>query len=100
LLILSSPKKITSTILSLDELVEDEAASNDILVEDSFNKTRVAEIREALHPDEWYLLKAIYIDGKTFAELSTELGIEYDTCRKRVHRAKKVARGLYGEENL
>lgn len=39
--------------------------------------------------EEFRLVKAIALDGKSYLELAEERGISVKTCRKRVERAKK-----------
>lgn len=47
---------------------------------------------DVAHMEEFRLVKAVAIDGKSYLELSEELGISVATCRKRVERAKKYLR--------
>jgi DNA-directed RNA polymerase specialized sigma24 family protein len=51
-----------------------------------------------MSPDEWRLLCAVYLEGKTYAEIAGELGIEYDACRKRVRKARDKAAKLFKDE--
>jgi RNA polymerase sigma-70 factor (ECF subfamily) len=48
--------------------------------------------------NEWHLLKRAYIEGYTIAEIAEELGIEYDACAKRLHKARDKAKKLFREE--
>jgi RNA polymerase sigma-70 factor (ECF subfamily) len=45
------------------------------------------EIRNMFTPDEWLLIKAVYIDGYSAVELSRMLGIGYEACKKRIQKA-------------
>jgi RNA polymerase sigma factor (sigma-70 family) len=46
-------------------------------------------LKNFLSEDEWELLNLIYCNGYSIQEASNQLGIEYETCRKRVYRARK-----------
>lgn len=45
-------------------------------------------LRELLTDEEWQLLTMIYIDGWPITEATQNLGIEYEACRKRLHRIR------------
>jgi len=47
-----------------------------------------------LEQDEWILLKKVYYEGYSIHELSEQLGIEYETCKKRIQRIKSKAKTL------
>lgn len=51
-----------------------------------------AEYADVASTDEFKLLKAITIDGKSQLELATELGISLSACKKRIQRAKAFLR--------
>ncbi len=42
------------------------------------------------HTEEFYLVKSIAVDGRSYLEMSQELGISMDACRKRFERARKI----------
>jgi len=42
--------------------------------------------------EEFQLVKAMVLDGKSYQELSQELGISVAACRKRMQRAKEILR--------
>ena len=44
---------------------------------------------DLVNTEEYRLVKAIYLDGVSYPELSEELGINLSACRKRVQRAKE-----------
>ena len=50
------------------------------------------EYADIASTDEFMLLKAITIDGKSQLELATELGISLSACKKRIQRAKAFLR--------
>ena len=44
---------------------------------------------DLVNTEEYLLVKAIYLDGVSYLELSQKLGIHIHACRKRVQRAKE-----------
>ena len=45
-----------------------------------------------IRPEEFYLLKRVDIEGYTMLEMSEELGINVETCKKRAQRAREKMR--------
>jgi RNA polymerase sigma-70 factor (ECF subfamily) len=86
--------KIAGVVLSLESL-EDAAA-----VSDDYSKIGLEDMKAPLSADEWRLLNAVYLEGRKYAEVARELGIEYDACRKRVRKARNKAAKLWEKENL
>ena len=46
--------------------------------------------------EEFQMVKGMVLDGKSYLELSQELGISIVTCRKRMQRAKEILRKKIG----
>ncbi|MDR2615520.1 MAG: sigma-70 family RNA polymerase sigma factor [Oscillospiraceae bacterium] len=57
------------------------------------------EVRDMLSPEEWRLIQAVYIDGYSAVELSRDLGIGYEACKKRIQKALSKLRDRFGEDD-
>jgi RNA polymerase sigma-70 factor (ECF subfamily) len=86
--------KIAGVILSLETLEDAAEVSWD------YDKLELEDIKASLTAEEWWLLNAVYLEGKKYAEVARELGIEYDACRKRVRKARDKAARLWKDEDL
>lgn len=73
----------------------------DVINEDSVLSTQsppykasdiLKEIRAALSPEEWDLLRAITLEGRTYKAVSKELGATVWTCQKRIQRIREKLR--------
>ena len=53
-------------------------------------------VEEIISEDDYSLLSNIYIDGYAIKEVANMLGISYETCKKRVQRAKEKIRKHFG----
>jgi RNA polymerase sigma factor (sigma-70 family) len=85
--------KATEATLSLESM--DETA---VAVIQSYDEVELEDIKAKFSADEWWLLNAFYLEGRKYAEIARELGIEYDACRKRVNRVRDKAAMLWGSD--
>ena len=85
-----SQNRYLKLFLSLEALPPDaEPSSTDY----SQSSDLLQEIEDSLSPQEYALLKAIFIDGRSYLDLAEKLGISMWACRKRVERIiKKIRR--------
>lgn len=58
------------------------------------------ELEGLIPPEELDLLKRLYLDGETYAELSEELGIKKSTLAMRVKKSKEDFREKYWESEI
>ena len=54
-------------------------------------------LEERLTSEEWKLLILIYNEGYTIEDAAVKLGIEFETCRKRVFRLRKKVKKNYDD---
>jgi RNA polymerase sigma-70 factor (ECF subfamily) len=83
--------------VTLSFAVLDETAT---VVSQTYDEVELDYIRASLSADEWWLLSAAYLEGRKYAEIAHELGIEYDACRKRVRKVRDKVIMLWEKENL
>jgi len=50
------------------------------------------EIREAFTESEWFLVRTAFIEKIPIGDIAKLLGIEYETCKKRLQKLKKDAK--------
>lgn len=58
------------------------------------------ELEGLIPPEELDLLKRLYLDGETYAELSEELGLKKSTLAMRVKKSKEDFREKYWESEI
>ena len=88
-------KRHLKLFLSLEELCP---AEEPAYIDLTLQSDEIQEITEELTPQEYDLLKGIYIDGASFLEMADELGISMWACRKRVERINKKNRQKNNEK--
>lgn len=55
-------------------------------------------LREQLSPEEWKLLSMIYNEGYSIDEAARMFGIKFETCRKRILRARKKIKNIFDSD--
>ena len=58
----------------------------------------IARCAEILKPEEFSLFKRIVINGESYSDVATELGLSERACRKRVERARKKLKKNWDDE--
>ena len=87
-------KQDRERLVSLEEGGTVEPVAPDLLAQVEEAETEALEqtrrhIRELLKPEELALLRKIALEGKSYQEVSQELGISLWACQKRVQRIRK-----------
>ena len=72
--------RIAQQVISIETLSDSEQPSKP--------SDSLEEIKSIFTRQEWEMLHKAYIEGYTITELADELGINYDTCRKRLTKIK------------
>jgi RNA polymerase sigma factor (sigma-70 family) len=81
---LRARKQLAEMLVEIETLTENElsGSQNNLLL----------EVQSVLTQEEWDILKRIYIEGYTVTELANNMGLKYDTCRKRINTILSKAR--------